>query len=123
MPPDDRPVGGADFGLLEGGQVEALMGEGAPNVHMWILQDVLETAQFMIMTIKTGAVADRATLELMAGLLVQSAAVEVLEEAADWEGSRSFFSPSMRALSAASLRTFSRSTVLSVVSSGGMRSS
>jgi hypothetical protein len=86
------PSPGADFTLMDAAMAEELMGEGAPNVHMWIFQDVLETAQFMIMVIKTGAVADRATVEMMTTLLQESAAVEVLEEEDDWEGSRSFFS-------------------------------
>lgn len=86
------PSPGADFILADAADVEALMGEGAPNVHMWMFQDVLETAQLLVMAIKAGQAVDAAMLEAISGMMVQSTGAEILEEASDWDGSRSSYS-------------------------------
>ncbi|HSG49407.1 MAG TPA: hypothetical protein VLA43_16425 [Longimicrobiales bacterium] len=85
------PSPGADFTLVPADEVEALMGEGAPNVHMWMFQDVMETAQLLIMVIKAGQAVDASMLDMISGMMVQSTGAEILEETSDWEGSRSTY--------------------------------
>lgn len=85
------PSPGADFTPVDAEEVEALMGEGSPNVHMWMFQDIMETAQLLIMAIKAGQAVDASMLEMISGMMVQSTGAEVLEEVLDWEGSRSIY--------------------------------
>ncbi|MDT8340621.1 MAG: PPC domain-containing protein, partial [Longimicrobiales bacterium] len=85
------PSPGADFLLMDAEEVAALMGEGSENVHMWAFQDVLETAQLMVMAIKAAQAMDGATLKALQGLMVDGMGAAVLEESSDWEASRSVY--------------------------------
>lgn len=85
------PSPGADFTPMPESDVALLMGDGAPNVHMWVFQDVLETAQLMIMVIKAGQPVDVTMVQLIGEMMVQSTGATVDEETLDWEGSRSLF--------------------------------
>jgi hypothetical protein len=66
------PSPGADFLLMDESEVTELMGEGAPNVRMWLFQDVMETAQLLVVAIKAPAAPDSATVRLVGEMMAQS---------------------------------------------------
>lgn len=81
------PSPGSDFVLT----AEPAVPQGAPYVHVWTFQDVMETADLVVMAVRPGQEVTAQVLQAFTGGLVQSTGATVVEREEDWEDGQTVY--------------------------------